>query len=193
MAKIKLNTAMQWLSGHNDGVVYKRLRPGEAVAAKKAAIDPHRVWSRQQVAQRASMRHATAYAKAVWREPEQKAFYVAIAKQRRAWRAFSLAVGDFRSPPTIREFILTKYRGRRGDRIVVYAKDDIGVLGVEVVVRDRVGKILEQGLARRGDVNWTYSATTDQPPGTELEIEVAAWDRPGNRTVEKQTFVVPKG
>lgn len=191
MAKFTLNSALTSGSGKLDGFVYKKFKDGEVILAKKTRT-ANRTWSPLQDDGRDRHREATAYAKAIWADPEKKSFYVRLAKKKKAWRAFSLAVGDFRNPPTIKKVDLKRYRGRAGGVIAVDAEDDIGVVALEIHVRDRAGKVWEEGVATPEiRFDWEYAATTTIPPGTELEIEIVAVDRPGNRTMQWRTFTVP--
>src|SRR6478672_773452 len=99
MAKFTLNSALTSGSGKLNGFVYKKFKDGEIVLAKKTRT-ANRTWSPRQDDVRDQHRAATAYAKAIWADPEKKAFYVRLAKKKKAcapsvWR---WAISEIRPP-----------------------------------------------------------------------------------------------
>jgi hypothetical protein len=103
--------------------------------------------------------------------------------------AYAVAVRDFFTPPTVDAIELSAYRGRFGDRMVVVATDDAGVISVDVAIKDMTGAVLERGRAQRSDGRWIYTATADAPAGQALTVEVTATDRPGNTGAKSVPWV----
>lgn len=190
MAKIVLNSALRQIAGEIDGYVYKKFQ-GRSILAKKPVF-AHRVWTASHREGHDRFREANAYARAVYADPRQKAFYVKLARKRKAWRAYALATADYLNPPEIRRIDVSNYRGCPGDRIGIDAWDDGEVTRVEVRLRTPAGRVVEEGLAGPGyNGGWDYQLVHAQPAGVERELEVVAVDRPGNRTMRWQKLAVP--
>jgi len=180
MAKLSLNSALRRVSGHIDGYVYKTIN-GRSFITKKPVFENRR-WSRDQKAGHQRMKAAARYANDVWQDPERKAFYVALAKKRKAWRAYSLASGDYLNPPEIEAINVVDTKA--GRQVHVYAQDDVGVIRVTVSLRTAKGRVLAAGEAAvEHDGRWMY-APPAWPQEPEFEIEVTAEDRAGNRAVK---------
>ena len=107
-----------------------------------------------------------------------------VAARVRETSAFGLAVRDYRLAPVIEELGLADYKGRVGDPIVVRARDDFEVVGVEIEVKNPAGTVLEEGAATNVEGKWTYAAQTAAPPNTVLTIVARATDRAGNTATE---------
>jgi len=88
----------------------------------------------------------------------------------------------------IEKIDLTAYRGQADDPIRVIASDPIGVLAVNVVIRDAKSRdIVEQGPAALDESqNWTYvvSAALGDP----VVIEATATDRTENATTASVAY-----
>lgn len=198
-----VHPAVAPLSGpREDGYIYKKFRRGGGCFARRPRFDNFTPAAGTRAGNE-RWRQATAYASAVWQDPVLRKFYETLARKRYAWRAYNLATGDFMNPPEIVGVELHDYTGRRGGTIAIRTVDDIGVIGIRIEIRDTSGKLWEYGLAelapeprvRRDDTvakrQGRYTATQDIPAGTELEIEIGADDRAGNRTAERHRFTVP--
>ncbi len=185
MAKLNLNSALGTVRGTIDGFVYKTIN-GRTFLTKNPVFR-RRKWSGQQKRGHGRMALATDYAKASWADPAAKAFYEEVRRARKAWRAFSLATGDFLNAPEIHTIeVLPRNKG--GHPVVrIGATDDIGVVRVEVTIRSGKGALLERGAASAKDGRWRYEVQSWRGSET-VEIEVQAYDRPTNCTVAKLRF-----
>lgn len=182
MAKVVLNTALSSISGTVDGYVYRTCN-GKTTLMKKPTF-PHRRFTTPQLQWQSRMREASAYAKAVRADPEKRAFYEALRQQRKAWRAHSLATGDYMNAPEIRGIEVK--RDGAGAEIIVDAIDDVGIVELAVQVVSARGKVLLRTTAKNSGANF-WRCTFAELPGQAAKIEAVAIDRPGNRT----TRVVP--
>lgn len=139
---------------------------------------------RSQTDFRASFR----YAQGIWAaHPDFKAAYQVLARIVRR-DAFHLAMSDFRRHPKVLDIDLSGYTGRAGERIQVWATDDCEVIQMPMRVLDLSGTVLEEGMAvltGGAPDAWSYLAQRDVPAGQTVVVEVAAVDRPGNRTVKR--------
>jgi hypothetical protein len=183
MAKIKFNGLVDEIRGGVGGLVVRKSRGKFTLSNKPdmTALEP----SQAQAAQRQAFGRAVAYGKMVMEDPALLAFYEGIAEQKDK-PAFSLAVGDFLTTPTMDDLDLSGYKGRVGDRILINTYDDTGVVTVNVELAGTDGTIIERGQAVEmglGTGYWMYTATVPVATGTDIFIEAEAFDRPGNQTV----------
>jgi hypothetical protein len=158
MAKIKNNPFLMGVSGMIGGQMVVRQTPSGPVMAH-APKSSRRNPSDAQKAQRARFSQAAHYATAACHLPQ----YKKIA-DRRGVSARSVAIADFLNPPEVRDIILTNYKGKVGDTILVRAIDDVQVQSVSVVITDAQGVVIEQGPCKHPDhdlTRWTYVATRD--------------------------------
>ena len=91
--------------------------------------------------------------------------------------AYNVALGDWFNPPVIQRV------GRYGAAVRIWVTDDVRVAGVQVLVLDEEGKILEKGDANQGRGDWWEYVTT-----TEGKVVVEARDLAGN--VVKQEVIL---
>lgn len=180
MAKVHVNSMISRISGEVDGFVYKTIR-GRVFLTKKPVFR-RRKWSVAQREGHDRLKAASAYAKAVWADPAQKAFYEQLGRKRKAWRAYSLATADFLNPPEIRGITCAR-DGEQGAVVWIDAIDDVEVVTVEVIVRDEK-RVVTRGAATLVRDRWCF--TVPQGPLAGLEVEAIASDRPGNRTRSRQ-------
>lgn len=182
MAKLKMNPVMENMSGKIGDLVFRRYE-GKVVIARKPDTSG-RVLTANQLSHQERFRLAAVYGKAMLGDPISRAVYEAAAKQKNK-PVFALALGDFLNAPTVDDIDLRAYTGQVGDKIVIRVSDDIGVVGVTVVVRNSDGGVVEQGAAVFEQGSWRYTAqnTVTQPVGS-FAVDVTAMDRPGNKTVK---------
>jgi hypothetical protein len=64
-----------------------------------------------------------------------------VAKKKKT-TPFILAMNDYRNAPFFRPLDLQMYRGRVGDPITILAKDDVGLVSVEVAIDRQDGSDL---------------------------------------------------
>jgi len=182
MAKVSLNPILQRISGHVGGYVYKTIN-GKAFLAKKPVFR-RRKWSSKQRQGHARLEAAADYANAVWKIPEERAFYEALRRKRKAWRAYSLATGDFLNPPTIESLEVLRLEKSGAARLRVVARDDVAVVRVVILVKRSTGKVLLERPATLTPSGAWELDVENWPAVKDVQIEVAAEDRPRNRTVK---------
>ena len=177
MASVKLNPILEQIRGQIGDLVFKHIRD-KAIVSRK----PNRegvTLSEAQKAQNERFRQAALYGKVILAEPEARALYEAAAEKDNK-PLFSLAVADFLNAPSIGEVDVSDYSGSVGDQLIITARDDFEVVGVQVMLSDTDGNEIECGEAvpaAGGD--WVYTATEAVATGTTVRIGVAARDRPG--------------
>jgi hypothetical protein len=116
----------------------------------------------------------------VWAHlPDLKAKYLAAARIS-GRQGFNLAKADYLLPPEVREVELGGYTGRPGEVIRVDAVDDFEVKGVEVIIRELAGAVIERGAAVPENGSWLYQAQTEVADGKVVRIETIATDHPGH-------------
>lgn len=180
MAKIKLNPVLERVRGKIGDLVFRRYEDETILARKPDNTDQPQTAA--QAAQRERFQLAARYAKAVFADPVQKAVYVEAAKAKGV-PPFSLPIADYFNAPEIEGVDLSGYAGQIGDVIAIRAHDDFEVVGVEVIIRNTQGEVVERGAAgRQGGDLWHYAATV-QTAGQPVAIEVTATDRPGHKAV----------
>ncbi len=176
MAKLDLNTALKGIHGRIDNWVYRQF-------GNRTIIGPRPVFTGAptagQLAFRERFQEATAFGRTALADPVLRPLYVAAARDRQQ-PLFSVVVADYFNPPVVAAIDAVGYRGRVGDVIKVTATDDFEVVGVEVVIRDAAGAVLEHGPAALVDGQWTYVATVAVVLGETVTIEAVAKDRPGH-------------
>jgi hypothetical protein len=185
MAKVDLNAITQHFRGRVGDLVFRR-HLGKLITAlrpKPTETPP----SEAQNEQRKSFKRANQWAQKQLADPTAKTAYER-AGERLQKTAFSAAMADFFSDPTIEEVDLKSYHGLAGDKIEISATDIVDVLGVHVLIRAADGSVIEEGEAVFGRPSWTYTATTPLPAGQPVTIEVVAADRAGNTATVSEPF-----
>jgi hypothetical protein len=182
MAKVNGNIFMEHLSGMIGGqLVLKRARGGGTIISKKPTFRPDRTFSAAQLAQQQAFREATAYARAMKREP----IYLARANGS-SQTGYNVAVADWFNRPEILEIDLSGWTEGSSGVIRVRAQDDAKVQQVDVIISDKNGTLLEEGLASEsGALWWEYNTT--QAAADNMRVTAAARDLPGH--VAEQTEV----
>jgi hypothetical protein len=106
---------------------------------------------------------------------------------------FNAAVADFLTLPSIESVGLAVYHGAIGDPIHITARDEFGVVRVQVSVLDVSGDTLESGAAietAAGSGNWTYTGQASIISGSDLTIQITAADRPGCQASAAQSKTI---
>lgn len=179
MAKVTLNACLLSVRGRLGDCVFRE-RNGRTFVSTRPRPSPTEPTARQ-YAQQSKFRQAHAYVRGALAIPALREFYETAGRTANK-SAFAIAFRDFFQAPEVARIDLTRYRGRRGDPIHVIARDDTGVVSVQVSLRRADGTLLESGPAQRADEeSWTYVATADAPPSQTLSIEATAYDRPNNQ------------
>ncbi len=184
MAKSILNVVMQGASGKiGKTLVFRQLQNGETVIANrpKPRVKP---LSSAEEAHRERFLDASFAAKRLSQHPTWGPQY--LAKTEPGKSAYTVAITDCLTSPTIKEIILDDYSGTIGDVISVRAIDDFNVQTVRVRIMKADNTLLEEGFAVLSDedLNWNYVATLANASIAGTTIEVIASDIPGNKTVK---------
>lgn len=179
MAKLTDQSLLKGMRGRVGDIVVRKiggrlfvsLRPARPGKRDKRKPTP------AQVAHRKRFQAASRYAEKVQCDATLHAFYAPFAKAR-GLRVRAVALSDFFHPPKVESIDLRRYRGRAGDPIVIRARDEFGVVRVNVLLRDATGAVLEQGEAQLRARRWLYQATQSLAAGQSITIEALAYDRP---------------
>jgi hypothetical protein len=144
MAKVLNNMFVRGLSGKlGDQFVIRTLRDGRTIVCNKPDFS-NRKLSKDQQEHHRRFREAAAYARSASRT---QPIYAGLAEGTMK-NAYNVALGDWFNPPVIHRV------ARYGAAIRVWVTDDVMVTGVQVLVLDEEGKILEKGDATQGRGDW---------------------------------------
>jgi hypothetical protein len=178
MAKVFHNIFLQGVSGMIGGqLVIRQLHTGGIIAAPPTSTK--KPPTQAQLDHRKQFRVASEYAKHANKVPQ----YLKLAAKRGV-SARSVAIGDFLHPPEVRDIILTGYKGKTGDSIVVRAMDVVEVQAVRVSIFDDQGALIERGECKHPPFDmtrWTYVATVDAAV-SRGKVIAEATDIPGHHT-----------
>lgn len=189
MANVRLNPILEQIRGAVGDLVFKRYEERVILSRKPDASG--RPPTPAQAAQRERFRQAALYGRVVMADPEARAFYEGEADERHV-PLFSLTIADFFNAPEITEVDVADYHGARRDVIRITAMDDVGVARVEVSITTADGTVVETGEAVEEGGHWRYEATASVAAGTEVRIEVRAYDRPGGMDAETAKVTTTK-
>lgn len=180
MARVTFDIGLRNIRGSVGDLVFRHYGAYTIVSRKPKRTTPTPSTPAQKV-QQGHFLEGVDYGNLAKEDPELWAAYVEKARAQRKKRvsAWSLAVKDRMNPPTVEEIDASGYAGSPGEVIVIWAVDDFKVTGVDVVLTDGDGVVLEEGPAE-GDGRWAYTATVPVPPGTTVRIAATARDHPGN-------------
>jgi hypothetical protein len=186
MTKIKNNPLLKGASGMLGNVVVYREFGGDMLMCNrpKKGEEP----TAQQRLARIRFMRAIHYAKAQLLNPASKAEYdTGITSKKRS--AFTVAVSDYLSAPSVELIDTAGYKGVVGNTIAVTANDDFKVMSVHVTITGSTGEVIEQGAAVMPPGTfafWEYTATVANAtlPGTKVAVTVR--DKPGNITTAEK-------
>lgn len=188
MARVKLNPVLEQIHGQIGDLVFKRYQD-KVVISRKVDTSNLKPTAEQQ-ATRDRFREGAQYGKMVMADPALKALYVARSKAK-GKPVFSVTIADYFNAPTVTAVSVDGYTGAAGGIITVTAFDDFEVTGVQVVLADGVGGVLESGAAVVENGRWLYTTTTTVAAGTAVTVTALALDRPGNvGTAEATTLIL---
>jgi len=175
MALVKGNMLLQFVRGSlgDEFTIYER--NDQIILAKKRGPSKKKP-TKKQLDARFKMKIAAAYAKAILKDPEVKAYYKSKAGP--GQNAYNMAVKDAYKSPEVQQIQL------QDTTVVITAKDEFRVAEVDVRIVDATGTQVERGKAVLGwnGVDWHYKAGALPPGG---KIIVVAVDLPGNETVKE--------
>ena len=150
---------------------------GRTLITKRPFPELNRSLTGSKKSMQKAVRQAVTYAEFAWEQPlyQNKAVGTSIS-------ADNLAVADFLGKPRVLDIDLRGWGQGAGQRIQVWAEDNVMVLSVRVVIRE--GEcILEEGEAVQSETDrllWNYKIKSfiDRKPG--LHLDAFAYDLPGN-------------
>jgi hypothetical protein len=170
MARVHNNIFVRGLSGKlADQFVLRTLRDGRTVVCKIPDFS-NRKLSKEQKEHHKRFKEAAAYARSASRS---LTIYAQLAAGTMK-NAYNVALGDWFHPPVIHKM------ERRGKVIRVQATDNVMVAGVQVMILDEKGEVVEKGEAVKGKGDWWGYA-----PTAEGRVVVEARDLPGNMVREE--------
>ena len=189
MTKVRFKGPIAGFSGEMDGMVFADKKKKNTTSAYlKKKYEP----SEAQLDQQARVARASRRVQETLKDPAKREFYEMIALETDSLPHL-VAVKDLMVKPLFRPLDLSKYKGNVGDKIMVIAKDDIGLANVEFILTAVDGKRIEQGPAsefgaRSGE--WIYTVTTAVPLGTDIFVEARGVDHAGNEAVVSANPIV---
>jgi hypothetical protein len=141
-----------------------------------------------EIAQRERFQEASRYAMAVQHDEQLKALYSARIRGKYE-SAYTVALADFHNAPKINEIVVNERETAGKDEIMIKAIDDFMVVRVSVEIRSAENTLIEKGEASQANKNhrgrWSYTPAVAQPTQKGMKIIAAAYDRPGNKTVQQ--------
>lgn len=177
MAKVRNNLVMQGLSGMlGNQLLIRQDKAGRTIIGAKPQFNPNRAFTDSQKQHQHSFREAAAYAQTARSIP----IYISKAAGT-SMNPYNVALADWFHAPEILELDLGDWTGQPGKVLRVKALDDVLVTGVDVMIRDAGGALLEQGPATQLDALWWEYTTRISATGN-LTVVAAAQDMPGNVT-----------
>lgn len=188
MTKVRFHGSVAGFSGAMGEMVFAdNKEKGRTVAYMKSNYMP----SEAQLVQHKRLRKAAMYGKMAMADPVRREFYETVEKERDL-PAYTLAVMDYFSVPSIEPLDLSYYKGQVGDPVMIQALDDIGLasVAVELIGIDETiekGNALETGL-RSG--YWVYTAQTPLPLGAHVSIRVTGLDHTGKTAQITETAII---
>lgn len=192
MSEVDLNPTVDGYRGSIGRLVFKRYK-GRTIVSKKPVVTAEP--SPAQLAQRQQFKEAAAFGKSAKADPELRAFYEPVAREK-GFTVYTVALTDFLSKPAMFPPDLSKYQGQIGDTIAVKVEHDLALAGVDVNILSSAGASIERGKAVEngtGTGKWIYTATSAVAPGSELLIEVVGVDYAGNEVKTTETHRVSGG
>jgi len=97
---------------------------------------------------------------------------------------YHAAISDYMSRPVIERVDVNGYQGLPGNVVTVSVWDKWGIEGVDMVIFNSLGEVIECGAAIprqfSGNMEWDYITTVENVDYKSSRILVRAKDRPGN-------------
>jgi len=181
MTKVRFHGPIAGFSGAMGEMVFADTKEKNRTTAY---MKTHNAPTQAQLDHQEHWKEAAARAKQALEDPTVRAFYETIAVERDI-NTFVVAFTDFLVSPTFKPLDLSEYKGRAGDKILIRAVDDIGLMHVDVKIVAQDGTPIEQGQAIEDGVRsgkWIYTATRPVALGTDVFIEVKGVDHTGAKT-----------
>lgn len=156
-----------------------RTRSGKTIPLTRFGEQPGRVSTQARNAPLFRMRGAAIYASSA----QTQEIYQRTARGSEA-TPYSIALIDWLGAPKVLEIFADAWSGEPEQTIHVKARDNVGVAGVLVVIRDAAGKILELGEAAQaapGSAWWIYVTASHVGMNPVPTVQAIARDHAGNR------------
>jgi signal peptidase I len=188
MSKIINNPIMKGVSGMLGDVVVFREYRGTTIMSNRPKKSG--VLTPQQEVSKSNFMRAVNYAKKQVADPITKAEYQPSSQSKMS-SAYTAALTDYLTAPTIHEIDVAWYNGAIGDSIVMRASDDFKVMSVDVTILLPNGALAEQGAAiliPDSVDQYEYKATTAQMKAAGMKVIVTVKDKPGNTTLKEIVF-----
>lgn len=184
MGIVKENLLTKGFSGKiGDEIVFRQIDGTTRFAKrprKRTTLTPN------QAAKQEKFTAAVFYAKASLLNETTRAAYVELAKLANLKSAYTAAVLDYLSEPTIALVHTDAYKGDEGDVIFILGEEHFKLHQVEVTITLANGTVVESGAATRQENDWMYVATQANAAVAGSKIVVKAKDRIGKEsTFEK--------
>ena len=183
MSEVELHAPFVGYSGAIGKIVYRNYK-GRTIACLKPSSK--RTLSQAEINTRERFTQAAAYGKLALANPATRALYEQIAKEKDV-PVFSVCVADFFHAPSIELLGFGNYNGQIGSSIQILTADDVGVVSVNVTLKNGQGNLIESGNAVEypvGTGQWSYTATAAVASGTSVTAYVTAADRPGGMATQ---------
>lgn len=182
MAKIRTshNPLLHGVSGTiGKTLVIRQTRHGIVLANRPSKPKrTHEVQKRT----REKFTNAARYANEQMRNWETRSMYQSAVKNK-LQSAYQVAVTDYLRSPIVHSIDTSEYNGAAGHEITVFASDDFRVASIDLIIRDDMHQIMEQGVATRMKAlrnEWVYVTTNELAVASGYTIEARARDIPGN-------------
>jgi hypothetical protein len=124
---------------------------------------------------------AVKYGQYVLKNPAHCKYY---SKKRPDLNPYNSAISDYLSKPVVERVDVSGYQGLPGNIVTVSVWDRWSIEGVDMVVFNALGEIIEYGAAFprqfSGNTEWEYTATVVNVDYKSSRILVLVKDRPGN-------------
>ena len=189
MAKMKLNPAVNALSGKLGKMVHRQLW-GEHVVSQAPDFSD-RVLSPKQVAENTKYKTASL----IWKGlPEAVRIAYKDWGKRINKPPYALFNKNYSSPPAVEAIDLSQYAGKASQPVTIRAVDLFEVSEVEVTVRQASGVVVEHGPAVRSPSeprDWIYRTTVTVAGPATLVVEAVAMNWPGKRGNRLELLSVP--
>jgi hypothetical protein len=180
MTKVRFHGPIAGFSGAMGEMVFADTKEKNRTTAY---MKTHYTPTQAQLDHQAHWKESASRAKQALENPTLRAFYETIAVERDV-NTFVVAFTDFLVAPTFKPLDLSEYKGQVGDKLTIWAKDDIGLVHVDVNIVAQDGTPIEGGQAIEDGVRsgkWIYTATRPVALGTDVFIEIKGADHAGTK------------
>ncbi len=171
------NNLLNGLTGQIGDLIFRQMG-GKTVVSK--APDYSKIErSEEQKANSKKFADASACADELLKDKEIQKIYE--SKKKKGLSNRNAAISNYLKKPEIREVDLSRYKGKKGDTIEIYAWDKYKVKAVIVSILDSTGKDIEANIAVEiSNGYWIYETGRDNPLWDGGKVVVRVENIPGN-------------